>query len=103
VYSLCDVLPISMSNNSHLNPNQFVSVYPNPSTGQITFQLSPPSSFDQYELVVFTETMEVVKSEKFIGNKTIQLSNLNLANGNYFFSVQSALNILQTGKFIITH
>jgi len=100
VYSLCGILPESISENEL--GNNYVQIYPNPSSGEMTFQINAPSNMEDYQLYIYDATLQKVKSENCSGRKTITIDNSILSSGNYFYSLQTKNKIVQTGKFIIT-
>ena len=99
VYSLCGTLPESISEVEQ--GYNYVQIYPNPTTGKITFQIETPSNIENYELTIYNASWQKIKTENCIGVKTLTIDNNNLSSGNYFYSLQTKNKILQTGKFII--
>ena len=100
VYSLCGTLPETISEIQQ--GNRYVKLYPNPSSGKITFQIDAPSNMEDYQLYIYDATLQKVKSENCTGRKSMTIDNSELSSGNYFYSLQTKNKIVQTGKFIIT-
>ncbi len=100
VYNLCGTLPETISEIQQ--GNHYVQVYPNPTTGEITFEIDAPSNMEDYQLYIYDATLQKVKSENCSGRKTLTIDNSILSSGNYFYSLQTKNKIVQTGKFIIT-
>jgi len=100
VYSLCGTVPESIKEIEQ--NNKYVQIYPNPTSGTITFKIDAPSNTENYELTIYDSSLQNVRSEHFNGSRTITINNDNLSSGGYFFSLQSKNKIIQTGKFVIT-
>jgi len=101
VYGLCGTLPEMVT---ELGQSSFyVKVYPNPSSSMIHFELTLPSSYEEYELIVFNAHFQTIKTSAVRGIKTrIDLDNESLSSGTYFYSLQNKHKVFQTGKFIIS-
>ena len=78
-----------------------MQVYPNPTNGNITFQINAPSNTENYELTIYNTSLQPIKYEKVMGSKSLSINNDKLSSGSYFFSLQTTNKIIQTGKFII--
>jgi hypothetical protein len=100
VFSLCGILPEAL--NEIQSVKMYVQVYPNPSSGIITFKIDSPNNFENYEFTIYDALLQKIKSEMVSGIKIISFDNSSLNSGVYFFSLQSAKKIIQSGKFIIT-
>ena len=74
-----------------------ISVYPNPSTDLITFELE--EMYDDLELEVYDITGRLLITEEF-ANEKIVLSKNALNEGMYFYSIKSKGKQLTSGKFI---
>jgi hypothetical protein len=101
VYSLCGTLPNEVFDFIQMNQS-FVQVFPNPSTGSVSFQINPPDNMNQYELVIFDNNTKEVKREqvKFPSSK-YQIELNNLKAGTYFYSLCTKDRAYQSGKFTI--
>ncbi len=99
VYGLCGSLPETIT---ELNQNfQYVKVYPNPTMGQVNFQITAPSNYDVYELTIFNSAFQPVKTFQVKGrNIQINLDNESLSSATYFYSLQNKNKVFQTGKFL---
>ncbi len=100
IYTLCGALPESIKEIDQ--GNNYVQIYPNPSSGAITFKINAPSNFEKFELTIYDASLQKIKTENCEGVKIINIDNSNLSSGTYFYSLQTKNKILQTGKFIIT-
>lgn len=101
VYGLCGVLPenITEINQSH----SYVKVFPNPTSQQINFQITPPGNLEKYGLTIFNSTFQTIKTIEITEpNTQINLDSESLSSGTYFYSLQSKNKVFQTGKFILT-
>jgi hypothetical protein len=100
VYSLCGTLPETTQEIEH--GNQYVQIYPNPSSETTTFKIDAPSNFEKYEFTIYDASVQKLKTEYLTGSKTVTIDNTDLSSGTYFFSLQTKNKIVQTGKFIVT-
>ncbi len=100
VYSLCGTLPDDAIEMDALS-STFVKVYPNPTTEEINFEFDFPSNIQDYELVIYNSSVQVVKIIEIYGaTKKYNLENSGLSSGLYFFTLKTEKKILQTGKFV---
>jgi len=101
VYGLCGVLP---ENITEINQSSsFVKVFPNPTSHQINFQVTPPSNLEKYELTIFNSAFQTIKTTVITGaDNKINLDSEALSSGTYFYSLQNKNKVFQTGKFIVT-
>jgi hypothetical protein len=100
IYGLCGTLP---ENITEINQSSsFVKVYPNPSSGEISFEVTAPSHMEPYELTIlngaFKPLEKIVKQE----NTKVAFDGRNLSSGVYFYSLRSGNKVFQTGKFVLT-
>lgn len=101
VYSLCGKLPV---NGIELNAASasFVKVFPNPSSGETTFEFDLKSNTHDHEIVIFDASGQQVHSMTIKGTvKSYSLDESILHSGVYFFTVQTENKVIQNGKFII--
>ncbi len=101
IYNLCGNLP---ENITEINQNDFyVKVFPNPTSGLITFKVIAPNHSEKYELTIFNSAMQTIKTIKIIGEETqININNESLNTGMYFYTLQNKNKIFQTGKFVLS-
>jgi hypothetical protein len=100
VYALCGTLPEVISEIEQ--GNQYVQLFPNPSSDIIILKISTPSSIEESSLSIYNASFQVIGTESIRGNRTITIGNDKLSSGTYFFSLQTKNKILQTGKFILS-
>ncbi|MBI4930557.1 MAG: T9SS type A sorting domain-containing protein [Bacteroidetes bacterium] len=102
IYGLCGTLP---ENITEINQSSsFVKVFPNPSSHQINFQITPPSNYQEYELTIFNSAFQTVKTTVITGATTqINIDSELLSAGVYFYSLQNKNKVFQTGKINIIH
>ena len=100
VYDLCGTLP---ENITEINQStSYVKVFPNPTSDQINFQITPPGNIEKYELTIFNSVFQTIKIIKISGETKINIDCNPLSSGIYFYSLQNKNKIFQKGKFIIT-
>jgi hypothetical protein len=100
IYSLCGTLPQTI--DEFENGNQYVQIYPNPSSRNIIFEIAAPSNIENYELTIYDALLQFVRKESIKGRQKIILDNETLSSGPYYFSLQTKNKIIQAGKFIIS-
>ena len=101
VYGLCDYLPEMIEEIN--NTGNFVQVSPNPSSDKINFDITLPSSFEEYELTIFNSNFQTVKTTAIKGMKTeFNFDCEIVVSGTYFYSLQNKNKLFQTGKFVVT-
>jgi Secretion system C-terminal sorting domain len=102
VFSLCGSMPDAITESEQYKV-PVMKIYPNPTNNEINFEFDLPSNYMQYELTVFNESLKTVQTIKIFGTtKKYKLNESALSSGVYFFRLESADKILQTGKFILT-
>jgi hypothetical protein len=101
IYSLCGSLPTNIYDFSvH---RQYVKIYPNPTSMELNFEITPPNNQDEFQLVIFDSNSKEQKRKSIaLINNKYSLDVSNLGNGTYFFSLLSKSKVYQTGKFMIT-
>lgn len=102
IYSLCGTLPTT---GLDLTPTSqtFMRVFPNPTSGSMTFQINPPDNINQYDLVIVDIGGQEITRQKVIPSDneyTIDFSDLSA--GTYIYSLCTKNKAYQTGKFIVT-
>lgn len=101
IYSLCGRLQTNAYNFS--NYEQFIKIYPNPTTMKLNFDITPPNNQDVFQLVIFDSNAKEQKREYItLINTKYTLDVSNMSSGTYLFSLISKTKVYQTGKFIIT-
>lgn len=102
IYSLCGNLPSDVFDTNLLN-QIYVTVYPNPSSSSVTFNIDPPDNISEFELAIIDSNAHQVKCEKINSNfRNYMLNTSNMSSGTYFYSLCTKYKSYQTGKFIIT-
>ncbi|MEO8088187.1 MAG: T9SS type A sorting domain-containing protein [Bacteroidota bacterium] len=100
LYSLCGTLPETVDQS--IEQNQYVKLYPNPSSGMTIMEIDLMDNLENYELNIYNSLLKSVRKESIRGSKTLTIDNNSLSSGVYFFSLQTTTKIIQTGKFVIT-
>jgi hypothetical protein len=96
VLKLNNSLPTSIKETNNLNHS--ISVYPNPFTSQITFELRENNG-KETELVIFNTLGQIVRTEKSSSDKMI-IQRENLVNGIYFYKATQEGNVIASGKIV---
>ncbi len=102
IYSLCGELPTDVFDFTQYNQAS-VKIFPNPSSGQLTFQIRLLDNLQDYELAVIDNNGAVVKREKVNSQKVdyaIDVSNF--SNGSYFYSLSARSKSYKSGKFVLS-
>ncbi len=100
IYGLCGTLTESINEISQTDT--YVKVFPNPGSDNVNFEITSPSSYQEYELTIFNSAFQTVTSKKINGIKTkIDVDRNHLESGVYFYSLSGKNKVFQTGKFII--
>lgn len=102
IYSLCGTLP-RVFDFTNDNMNQiFMSIFPNPTSGSLTFEINSPSNMEEFELVIVDNNGRDMRRQKvnFRNHQyTIDVSDFD--NGTYIYSLCSKNKSYQNGKFLI--
>jgi hypothetical protein len=102
IYSLCGALGEDVLDFTNANKS-FVKLFPNPTSGSITFQINLPDNMNEYELVILDNNARVIRKEKInFKNTNYSIDVANLSSGTYFFSLSTKNKAYQSGKFILT-
>lgn len=102
IYSLCGSLPEDVF-DMMLQNKSYVTVFPNPSSATLTFNINPPDNLNEYELVIIDNNSKEVKREKVNSSNNIYSINMrNYSSGTYYYSLCSKNKSYQSGKFILT-
>ncbi len=102
VYSLCGDLPIDIFDlrGSEIS---FVSIFPNPSSNSLNFRIEVPDNINQYELVVFDGSAQILQRVNISALKHIySVDTESYSSGTYYYSLSAKNKTYQTGKFILT-
>jgi len=102
IYSLCGTLPENVFDFTYFNQS-FVKIFPNPSSGTLTFQIIQPDNINEYELVILDNDAQEIRREKIshgIDKFVIDVSSF--SSGTYFYSLCTKSKAYQSGKFILT-
>lgn len=101
IYSLCGSLSQNIYNFSD-NKN-FVKIFPNPTSKQLTFEIIPPNNQEEFQLIILDGSAKEHRRENIsLINNRYTLDVGQLAEGIFFYSLTSKNKVYQTGKFIIT-
>jgi hypothetical protein len=101
IYSLCGTLPDDVFDFTNLN-KPFVKIFPNPSSGYLTFEINPPDNMNEYELVIIDNNVKELKREKVnTGNNKYIIDLSKFSSGIYYYSLCTKSKAYQTGKFLI--
>jgi hypothetical protein len=101
VYSLCGTLPTNEFDFTNLNQS-FVKIFPNPTSGTLSFEINPPDNMNEYELVIVDNNAREIKREKVgFGNRNYTMDVRDFSGGTYFYSLCTKNKSYQSGKFIL--
>lgn len=101
IYSLCGTLPVVIHEIS--NDAEYIRVFPNPTTGIINFEISPPNNLEDFKLTIYDYSFKRIKETKVNGgNYQFDINQHHLSSGTYLYDLRTENKIFQTGKFIIT-
>ncbi len=101
VYSLCGQLPEGYT--ELFNPLiSSAKVYPNPTSTQLTFEISLPSNIKKYDLTIYDTSGKEIKKEQSVTTTKHDLDVSNFNNGVYFYSLTNEGKTIYTGKFVMT-
>ncbi len=102
IYSLCGTLPTEVLDFTDYNLS-FVKIFPNPSSGELTFQITSPDNINQYQLVILDNNAKEIMRQKInLSNDKYTIDVKILSSGTYFYSLCTKDKTYQSGKFIIT-
>jgi hypothetical protein len=101
VYSLCGTLPTTVYDFSE---NQtFVKIFPNPTSGELNFEIIPPNNQEEFELVILDNNAKETSRQKVaLSNNRYSMDVSTISSGTYFYSLASKSQVYQSGKFIIS-
>lgn len=100
VYSLCGELPAAIDEIEHNKST--VNVYPNPSSGLVTFDVTELTNSNDCEILIFNSAMQSITTKKIESGTDKIKFNDDLANGTYFYCIKERSKVIKTGKFIIS-
>jgi hypothetical protein len=101
IYSLCGELATDVFDFAQIK-SPFVSVFPNPASNTLTFQITLPDNMNEYELVLLDSFARVIKRQNLSNspnNFTVDISSFN--DGIYLYTLSSKDRVYKTGKFIV--
>ena len=100
IYSLCGTLPLVIDEKSITA--SYVKVFPNPTSGTINFEITPPSNTEKFKLTIYDSSFQVVDEKNITdGNYRLDLKQRSLSGGTYLFDLRTDRKVFQTGKFVI--
>jgi hypothetical protein len=101
IYSLCGNLPTQIFDFTNSN-QQFVKIFPNPSSNSLSFEIHPPSNMgEEFELVIVDNKGSQVKRQKIKNNLNFTIDVGDFNNGTYIYSLCTKEKAFQNGKFVI--
>jgi hypothetical protein len=87
IYSLCGTLFNDVF-ESDFNIQNYVTVYPNPSTSFVSFSVNLPDNLNKYELAIYDSNLNEVKREDVLRSKKMhEINMMSFSNGLYFLYV----------------
>ncbi len=102
IYSLCGTLPTDVFDFKTIS-QYFVKIFPNPTSGTLTFQINPPDNINEYELVILDNNAKEVSREKVnLKSNRHEIDISNFSNGTYYYSLCTKDKTYKSGKFILT-
>jgi hypothetical protein len=100
IYSLCGSLPTGYKALNE--PQNFIKVFPNPTTGSINFEFIAPSNSEHLKLSIIDLNGNLLKTESISGlQHHYSLDVKSYSSGTYIFSLSSENTVYQSGKFIL--
>jgi hypothetical protein len=103
IFSLCGSLPLSVFDlKTNINETS-IKIFPNPSSGQLVFQIVPPDNRIEYELVIVDNKAREIRREKVNSwDSKYEFDFSDFGSGPYFYSLCSKNKTYKSGKFILT-
>jgi len=100
VYSLCGTLPNDIYDFQLEQGANYIEVFPNPSSKQLNFKISPPDNFSEYDIIIFNSHAQEVKRHNLrISGNAFSVDMQPFDSGIYYYSLTSKNKVIQTGKF----
>jgi hypothetical protein len=99
IYSLCGQLPVEVLDFT-THDDSFVSMYPNPSSDLLTFDINLPDNINEYELVILDSNAKEIERNKITSGKHL-VDVKNFSQGTYFYHLYTKEKAYQSGKFIL--
>lgn len=102
IYSLCGTLPEVSINYYPVQPS-YITLFPNPTSSILKFQINFPNNLNDYDLLIVDNTGKEVR--KVHGNNLDRIIYINvddLNNGTYIYSLCTKNKNISSGKFIVT-
>ncbi|MEO8087787.1 MAG: T9SS type A sorting domain-containing protein [Bacteroidota bacterium] len=102
IYSLCGTLPkIFDLTNSNVDQT-YITIFPNPTSGSLTFEINLPNNMEEFELVIVDNSGREAKHEKInFSNHRCVIDVMDFSNGTYYYSLCTKRKAYQSGKFIL--
>lgn len=98
----CKTFSVLVSDQEPVESLQQVQVFPNPSTGDVTFKIEPPDAGQgDYTIVLTNLSGQVILREPFSG-ASYRLSRGSLPAGIYFYEISGRTKRAGTGKVVFT-
>jgi len=102
IYSLCGSL-LESSFDFTMQKQEYVTVFPNPASAQLTFDIILPDNMNEYELVIRDINSREIGREKMNSSKSKYTWDVsNFSSGEYYYTLCTKNKAFQAGKFIIT-
>lgn len=87
------------TNIEELNEKQQCYIYPNPTSGEIIIELPEINDSQNYEFIIYDCIGRNMKTMKI--KNAINVINVNLPNGMYFYQVKDNKKFISSGKLIV--
>ncbi|HXF90533.1 MAG TPA: T9SS type A sorting domain-containing protein [Candidatus Nitrosotenuis sp.] len=102
IYSLCGELPVEIFDFRQFQ-QAIVNIYPNPTMGLVTFQVSLLDNMQEYDLIISDSNAKEIKRKKInvLDNKYV-INVADYSSGAYYYSLSLKNKVLKSGKFILT-
>ncbi|MBP9922922.1 MAG: T9SS type A sorting domain-containing protein [Bacteroidia bacterium] len=103
IFSLCGTLPPTLYNlESEIFQQHFVSISPNPTTGQLTIEINNFRSANDYSISLFDSNLRELLNQKLIFfNETSSIDISTFSNGVYYYSIYSNGSRYHSGKIVL--
>ncbi len=101
IYSLCGTLPQDVFDFTNQNKYS-IKIYPNPTSGSLSFQINLPDNINDYELIILDNNGKEMKREKInFGVSRYDIEVSSFSSGSYIYSLQTKNKAWKSGKFIL--
>jgi hypothetical protein len=102
VYSLCGILPASISDNDFTTLENKLLAAPNPSIAFTKLFYQLPHDVNEGEILIYNTQGDLIKKYKVDHTfEYLNLSTIDLGAGTYYYSLQSNSGIIATKKLLV--